>query len=746
MARCARKGRPWLNWPQVKLRPHALALIIMASGCAEIDQLGQRDNTIALKTPLASPAASGDAALQNNFPGAAIRAAEQRAIKGFIKRATPPSLKTDSQNAIAQSRGAPAGEPAEITLDFDRADLVSVVRVMMEDGLGANYLIDPRVSGSVTLRTNRPLQRSEVLPTLEEILRLNNAAVIERDGLFRVTPREEAGLSAPLLTAADAEARGLTVRVTPLRYVSVSEVAEVLDSFAPVAGSIRYDRSRNLVFTTGSAAEQATILEAISALDVDYFAGRSFALRPLQEASPEQVVDELNAMFAPPSGGQSPAIRFLAVQRMNAVLAIADEEPLLDEALGLIRDLDQGFGDSARLRVFPVVNRRATELAQVLGDIFDVDVASGATQLAEPQETINGRAGALAPDLQARTDGAETRPSGAQRLGGVTSVPQARQDSIRGEVSAGLGVRGGVVHITADEASNSIVALATGDGARALENALRRLDVRPLQVMIEATLVEVSLNDTLEFGLRWAIDTGNFSFSFSELENGVIPDATAPLQGFNAAFRTPDINATLSALDAATEIRILSSPTLMVLDNQTARLQVGDQVPVTVRSSSSTTTDDSRIVTEEEFRDTGVILEIRPSVNAGGNVVLAVRQEVSSVAPSSGSDNPTISQRAVESTISVQSGETIALAGLIQEQEDQSRDGVPVVSKLPVIGSLFGANRDVSARSELVVMIRPIVIRDQADARAATSELQRKLINLAPRPTPQGQPAQADAQ
>ena len=719
------------------MRSSALALFVLISGCAEVERLAPRDNAVALKAPLAAPPASDREGVDTGFRDSAARAAEERAIRGFIKRAAPPTPDPDRQRAAALARGAPAGEPAEITLDFDRADLVSVVRVMMEDGLGANYLIDPRVSGAVTLRTNRPLRRSEVLPTLEEILRLNNAAVIERDGLFRVVPREEAGLSAPLLTAADAEARGLTVRVTPLRYVTVAEVAEVLDSFAPVAGSIRYDRNRNLVFTTGSAAEQATILEAVSALDVDYFAGRSFALRPLQEASPDQVVDELTAMFAPPSGGESPAIRFLAVQRMNAVLAIADEEPLLDEALGLIRDLDQGFGDAARLRVFPVVNRRASELSLVLGDIFDVDVSGGAAGTVEDALAVDERAGAIAPGLRPRADGVgRATPGGARRLGDVTETPETLQGGAAIEANNGLGVRGGVVHITADEASNSIVALATGDGARALENALRRLDVRPLQVMIEATLVEVSLNDTFEFGLRWAIDTGNFSFNFSELEGGVIPAAAAPLQGFNAAFRTPDINATLSALDAATDIRILSSPTLMVLDNQTARLQVGDQVPVTVRSSSSTDTDDSRIVTEEEFRDTGVILEIRPSVNAGGNVVLAVRQEVSSVAPSSGSDNPTISQRAVESTIAVQSGETIALAGLIQEQEDRSRDGVPVVSRLPVVGSLFGADRDVSARSELVVMIRPLVVRDQADARAATSELQRKLINLAPGPAP----------
>ncbi|MCG8443497.1 MAG: hypothetical protein MI723_16965, partial [Caulobacterales bacterium] len=291
--------------------------------------------------------------------------------------------------------------------------------------------------------------------------------------------------------------------------------------------------------------------------------------------------------------------------------------------------------------------------------------------------------------------------------------------------AGGIGARGGVLRVVADESSNAIIALATADGAKALDNALRQLDVQPLQVMIEATLVEVELNERLEFGVRWFLQSGEFDANFS--------DVSAPAQffpGFNTTFATDDVTATISALDDVTDVQVLSSPTLMVLDNQVARLQIGDQVPVTVRSSRSTNDPDAPIVTEEEFRDTGVILQIRPTVSTGGNVILEVRQEVSDVLETAGAENPTFAQRLVESTIAVQSGETIALAGLIEEDSSIGRRGIPVLSRLPMVGGLFGETRLSGLRSELLVLIRPVVVRDQSEARAATQELRRRLGNL----------------
>ncbi len=671
-------------------------------------------------------AAPADAERAGSEGAAAEAAAQRDRARGFVRRGVSPEA-----GPFRAVVGVPADEGEEITLEFDGADLASVVQLMMEDGLAANYVIDPNVTGVVTIRTNRPLMKEEILPTLEEILRMNNAAIVERDGLFRIVPRAEAGFSAPFLTSKEARSRGLSVRVTPLRFVTVDDVSEVLESFAPFNGSIRYDRRHNLVFSVGTAAEQATILDAIGFLDANYFIGRSLALQPLTDADPALVIDELTAVFATPSGAPNPALRFLPIDRMNAVFIIADEPTLLDEALSLAARLDQGGGDEPTLHVFSIKERRASDVAVILADIFNADVSG-----------VGGGSGFIAPGLTPQTDrsqpgdfpGDDNSDAGAAVR--QVSVPRGSQSSLgRALSSAGAGSaiggsdlrRGGVRRVVADESSNAIIALATADGAKAIESALRKLDVLPLQVLIEATLLEVSLNDRLEYGVRWFLQSGDVDVNFSDV---AAPATFFP--GFNAVFSTDDVNVTVSALDDVTDVRILSSPTLMVLDNQLARLQIGAQVPITVRSSRSTIDPDAPIVTEQEFRDTGVILQIRPTVSDGGTVILEVLQEVSDAQEAAGGGNPTISQRLIESTIAVKSGDTVALAGLIEESANVGRAGIPGLSRLPLIGGAFGTTIDQRNRSELLVLIRPIVIRDQANARAATQELRQRMINIEP--------------
>ncbi|MEL6209887.1 MAG: hypothetical protein AAFR44_06830, partial [Pseudomonadota bacterium] len=419
--------------------------------------------------------------------------------------------------------------PGDISLDFRNADLPSVIEVMMQEALDANYVLDPRVNGEVTIRTNRPLRRDEVLPTLEEILRLNGAAIVFNAGVYTILPIGEAGLTAPLITFGTVAARGLTVRVTPLRFVTVEDVSSVLENFTPVAGSLRYDSTRNLVFSIGTAAEQATLMEVIATLDVDFLSGRSFALRPLASAGAQPVADELAVMFARPSGAQNTAIRFVPIERMNAIMVVSDDRNLLEQAMDLVRFLDQDAGETPRLHVFYVSNRRAGEIASLLGQIFDADVRQQQQSLGQGLGGGVGVEGAsLTPGLGIRRDstigtsgvgftgtGGEGRETAGLAGGPGRSEPDPGGGAA-GVEGGGLQGSASVFRIVADEASNALVALATADGARAIGQALKRLDVKPLQVMIEATLVEVALNDELEFGVRWFLQSGNFNFNFGD--------------------------------------------------------------------------------------------------------------------------------------------------------------------------------------------------------------------------------------
>jgi len=289
----------------------------------------------------------------------------------------------------------------------------------------------------------------------------------------------------------------------------------------------------------------------------------------------------------------------------------------------------------------------------------------------------------------------------------------------------------GNIRIIADERNNALVILATAAEYRMIEATLKRLDIVPLQVLIEVTIAEVTLTDDLKYGLQWFFNLGDSSFTFSTLSTGAVSSA---FPGFSYLFSAGDAGAVLNALTEITDVRVISSPQLMVLDNQTARLQIGDQVPIATQSSVSTITDNPPIVNTIQFRDTGVILEVTPRVNASGLVVLDVLQEVSDVVETTTSDlnSPTIQQRSIQSTVAVQSGDTIALGGLIRDREEESVSGIPILSAIPILGNLFKTTQNIVRRTELLVLITPRVVRDRREALDVTEELRRRLSAIGP--------------
>ena len=327
----------------------------------------------------------------------------------------------------------------------------------------------------------------------------------------------------------------------------------------------------------------------------------------------------------------------------------------------------------------------------------------------------------------------------------IEGAPEARQNrrqavrEVIGEAPvAGGGFNVGQVsensniRVIADERNNALVFLATAGEFRMIESTLERLDIVPLQVMIEATIAEVGLNDDLEFGLQWFFGNSDVSGSFV---NGTALGAVNPvLPGFNFIVDSGDARVVLNALAEITEVNVISSPLLMVLDNQSARLQVGDQVPVATQSSTSTSDADAPIVNSIELRDTGVILEVTPRVNASGLVVMDIVQEVSDVITTTTStiDSPTIQQRLIESTVAVQSGATIALGGLIQDRTEESESGLPILGQIPILGNLFKTSEDSARRTELMVLLTPRVVRNQNEAREVTEELRKRLSTVVP--------------
>jgi general secretion pathway protein D len=411
-------------------------------------------------------------------------------------------------------------------------------------------------------------------------------------------------------------------------------------------------------------------------------------------------------------------IRFLPIERLNSVLVITSRPQYLEAARSWVKRLDQDKGiASRRLFIYHVQNGKAADLAQVLTQVFqeqgDRDTLSPA-QLAPGLEParISSQPGDQAP---------ETSPA----------QPRGRTSMAAGEGLAGL--EGTSIQIIADEINNALIIMATVQEYRVVEAALKRLDIVPLQVLIEATIAEITLTDELEYGLQWFFQNGlSRDYTGEGKLDFTIGDIVAPDLGFSYVIKAGEVvRAVLTALASESLVKIVASPALMVLNNQSAELRVGQQVPVQTSNQSSIAGES--VLSAFEYRDTGVILSVTPRVNAGGLVTMEITQETTNVGAESGvGGNPIFTQRTIQSVVAVQSGETVVLGGLIQDEQRDSKRGVPGLYKLPVVGALFGETEDDKQRTELVVLLTPRAVRDSLDAQGVTDEFREKLEVLRP--------------
>lgn len=667
-----------------------------------------------------------------------------RGTDTFVRRTTPPSV------------GAVKTPQGEVTLNFVDADLREVVKAILGDMLGANFVMDPQVQGTVTLQTSEPVPGTSLVSILESILSVNNAALVDAGGMFKIVPADQAIRGGGRLRTAQgsaAQSPGAQVMVVPLRHISATEVEKLLAPFAPPGGVMRVDPRRGLVILGGTRSEVAAMVDVIDTFDVDWLAGMSFGLFPIRSTAAKTMVDELEKVFGDQSEGPlAGVVRFVPIERLNSILVISPRSLYVDRARTWIERLDVGENETPRLYVYYCENSRAEDLAGVLGQVF------GQQQGQRP-------AAELAPGLSPVTlqgqgntpagGGSPTPVGGPQAAGGAGDGGGGGAPRAGGDAGVTVGSGSDSVRIIADKVKNALVILAKPSDYRTVESALKRLDVVPLQVLIEATILEVTLNDTLRYGVEWFFRFGGSSkVSFSEATptggrvNAPLADlANAVFPGFSYVLSpTRDsVKLVINALDAVSDVNVISSPQVFVLDNQTATLTVGDQVPITTRTLaspiSSTTADAFATSNSIEYRDTGVILNVTPRVNAGGLVTMEIGQEVSNVrdvvttaatTTQSQASSPTISQRKVETTVAVQGGETVALGGLITDSRTNGSDGVPYLSRLPYVGWLFGTKNESAARTELLVLITPRVVGSMDQARQVTQELRGRLRTIAP--------------
>lgn len=624
-----------------------------------------------------------------------------------------------------------------VTINLVGVPLSQAAKAVLGDVVGVRYTLDPGIDGKVTLQTPAPVSRPAAVELFQAAIRPSNAALVYSGGVYRVVPLDQANAGSRLHVEGDPGAQsnlGTGVRVVQLKFVNASEIRRILDPISPKGGVVRVDDARNTITLSGSDQDVSGMLEAISIFDIDVMKGMSFGIVPVRTSQPSAIADELKTIFASdregPMGGM---VRFLPNKRLGAILVVTPQAKYLSRAVTWIKKLDsQAEGTEKQFYTYSVQNRRAKELVTVLQSMFatskDVSGSPASARnvappyqeasLQSPATTQTQPSGGGGLSLASASSLAQpNRASGADSSATPTSSVQLGRDEATGEAR---------IRVGADEAKNAILIEATPADYRRLMRMIGSLDVIPSQVLIEATIAEVSLNDELKFGVRWYMQQKNSSYTFTDDATGAV---SSVFPGFSYALKAANITATLTALNAITTVNVISSPSLTVADNRTAQLQVGDEVPITTQSAVSVLTPGSPVVNSVSYKDTGVILSITPRINESGRVMLDIEQEVSTVSntTSSGIDSPTISQRRVRTTVVVNDGEAFALGGMMQNSKTVTNTQIPVVGDIPYLGSAFKMKDNKIGKTELIILIAPHVIRNLTEARRITDEFRREM-------------------
>jgi general secretion pathway protein D len=722
----------------------------------------------------------------------------------------------DDTADAAAAEPAPGAQPAAsgegYELNFENTAITTVAKVVLGDLLGTGYIIDPRVQGTVTISSGRPVPKGDLIFVLENALRMSNVVLVPDSSGYRLIPAAEAQGSGGTSRAGQGAENGYGLTIVPLRYAPAQTILKLLDSFALKPGMARADVGRNLILVQGSGPERRGAVETILSFDVDWMRGQSVGIYPLQNAAPEAIITELEKIMESAEGGPNHSLVTLQpIARLNAVLVVTKKPNLLKTAATWVTRLDKANNASTAVRVYRLRYGSARQIALLLNDIFGTRSSSGLDSAVNQLAPGAGVAGASSGSgfdqygTGQRPGGATGQGgglrgtggfgsgsgsggtggfgsgSGSGGTGGFGSGPGGASGFESGSGSGGTGGLGGAggagglgglgggganapgqagaagqqgttvvlpgVRITADVVNNALVIFSSQENYRLIEQTLVQLDRPQLQVEIHATIAEITLTNALQYGVQYFIQSSDVGQgardkgSFGLMNSATSAVLSRALPGFNLLLgpeTSPRV--ILDALRTVTDVKVLSSPSVVVIDNQVATLQVGDQVPITTQSATVLTNPNTPVVNSIDYRNTGVILRVLPRVNANGNVVLDIEQEISNVANNANANTltPTLTQRRVKSSIAVASGQSVLLGGLISETQQRNRNGIPILEELPVIGDAFSHNNRQTLRTELIIFIQPQIIRDSVDAYKVAEELRTRLKGSAESAFPPG--------
>jgi general secretion pathway protein D len=748
----------------------AAALLTFLAGCAtsggQRTDLIQSDEEVQVESASVANQGTENQAELPDEPVNADAAIPVAAVNASAPKTEPaPKIKVESGtgrffNHEAASRERPAGQSGDVTFNFENSPIQAVIKAILGELLQENYVIAPGVQGNVTFSTAKPINASQARAVLETLLSWNNLAMVLKDGRYTVLPVGQAipGNLTPRMGLATS-ARGYEVRVVPLQFIAPTEAEKLLAPYVKQGAIVRSDNARSMIVLAGNSSELQNYLDTLEIFDVDWLAGMSIGLYPLERVEVSKVAPELEKIFG--EGGATPLagmFRFLPIERMNAMLVITPQPKYLETAEQWLGRLDRGGNDSGvQLYVYYVKNVKATDLATNLTDIF-----SGSGSRSSASSASQPPIGSVVPGIES----VEIRSNNNQKPAPPKASPQSNVSSSSG--GGGISIReGSDVRISAIEESNALLIRASSVEYDSIMAAIKRLDIVPLQVLIEAKILQVDLSGSLNFGVKWFFENSSNGAAETQYRNRRIASGgrnawnsfAGTVGGVDSSgggglawtFLNTSAEAIVSTLQSESVVRVLSAPSLLVLNNKEASINVGTQIPVVssfINPSSTgiisgtdtgtgTTTGTSFGALNQsyvQFRDTGIILNVTPRVNPGGLVFLELKQEKST--PGASKDavagNVPVNKSVIETEIAVQSGQTIMLGGLISEDVTEGKSGLPGLMKIPLIGGLFGRTGNDSARKELLVLVTPTVVGSADEAQSVTDEYRKRFKGIKP--------------
>jgi general secretion pathway protein D len=758
----------------------AIALTVWLAGCASTpqphdDYALQREAVAGTEKPAPAPLPL------NNNAGTPEQASPQPQVNSGSGQFIHPQ-------PLARPRPPAHGEGA-VTFNFENQPVQAVVKAILGDFLKKNYTIVPGVQGNISFSTSEPIDASQALPVLETLLSWTGNSLIQRGASYVVLPAKNAvaGSLVPSLGAV-APQGGLQARLFPLHYISAAQMQKLIKPFARPDSILLVDPTRNLLVLAGTPQELDNYARTVRTFDVDWLKGMSVGVFSLQRANVAELMPKLDAIFG--KQGDSPLagmLRFIPIERTNALVVISTQPDYLDEVGDWIARIDRGGGNEPQLYVYDVRNIKASDLARYLAQIYTNASASGSS------------GGEVGPGLNSGTlgnaDNANGTAMGSTAGGfGNSGISPGGEGAFKGgndtgsnggmgngsplggNGNGGLGGPGGgfgnssglanttsaandqqyssadgSIKISSVDANNQLLVRARPSQWSEIEGAIKRLDTVPLQVQIETRILEVQLTGQFQFGVQWYLE--GLVGGQPNSGGGITPGQPGNQQQwalgkggvtFNPAgdsffysFLNSNLQVALHAQETNGNVKTLSAPSLVVMNNQVAHIQAGDQIPVnqtffTPGLGTSGNGDFPTTVGQVQYISTGVILDVQPRINPGGLVYLNIKQQVSVPGDRDTNGNYTIQQREIATQVGVQSGQTVLLGGLIRQDEGNTDTGIPGLNRIPLLGRLFGSTDRHRNRSELIVLITPRVIGSSDDAKRVTDEYQAKFESLAP--------------